>query len=196
MTATERDMLDLLLDRYTDIRRGTITDRWIRAEHVKEGLGYSDGQRIADFVAVDKHRSTLALHGHEVKVSRADWLNELRDPSKAEAIKRWMHHWWLVVPAPSIVKPGELPDGWGLLAPGSDGKLRAHRKAPLLDPEPLPLEFTVSLLASTTRTAYREPLRRDARRMDLRKGFSCGACGEPSPCHLHQPRAATLRSAA
>lgn len=36
----ERDMLDLLLARYTAIRRGTIADRWVRAEHVSSTLGH------------------------------------------------------------------------------------------------------------------------------------------------------------
>lgn len=195
---TERDMLDLLLDRYTAIRRGTIADRWVRAEHVKSSLGYSDGDRIADFVAGDKYGGgaeglKLALHGHEVKVSRADWLTELRDPTKAEAIKRYMHHWWLVVPDAAIVKPGELPDGWGLLAPGSDGRLRARKAAPRLTPEQPPLAFIISLMASAARTAHREPLRRDAPvTFGRRYARHCGFCNAPSPCTIHQPRAASV----
>ncbi|ACL42240.1 conserved hypothetical protein (plasmid) [Pseudarthrobacter chlorophenolicus A6] len=194
--ATERDMLDLLLDRYTAIRRGTISDRWVRAEHVKDSTGYADGRRIADFVAGDKyggnaHGDKLALHGHEVKVSRADWLTELRDPTKADAIKRYMHRWWLVVPDASIVKPGELPDDWGLLVPGANGKLRARKAAPRLTPEAPPLPFIISLMASAARTAHREPLRRD---MPITYGRRwvphCGVCNTPSPCRIHQPRAA------
>jgi len=185
---TERTMLDLLTDRYTDIRRGTITDRWLRAEHVKQGLGYTDGQRIADFIAADKHRSTLALYGHEVKVSRSDWLTELKDPTKSEPIKRHMHHWYLVVPDVNLVKPGELPEDWGLMIIGKDGKLRAKKKAPLLTPQPLPLEFSVSLAAAAARTASREPLRRDAPTSSTGRGVSrCSACGESAPCQLHQP---------
>ena len=184
-------MLNLLLDRYTDIRRGTMTDRWVRAEHVKSGMGYSDGQRTADFVAIDKrpgipYGSTLALHGHEVKVSRSDWLAELRDPEKSEAIKRYMHRWWLVVPDASIVKDGELPDGWGLLVAGGKG-LRAKVKAPRLRPEPSPLDFSISLAAAAAKTAQREPLHRNAPSTWLdRKGLCCGFCGTITPCDIHQ----------
>lgn len=197
---TERDMLDLLLDRYTALRRGTISDRWVRAEHVKSSLGYGDGDRIADFIAGDKHGGNafgdkLALHGHEVKISRADWLTELRDPTKADAIKRYMHHWWLVVPDAAIIKPGELPEGWGLLAPGSDGKLRARKSAPRLIPEPPPLAFVMSLMASAARTAHREPLRRDAPIIYARSANRCGVCMAVFPCSIHQPREANSRSA-
>lgn len=202
---TERDMLDLLADRYTAIRKGTITDQWVRAEHVKSSLGYAGGDRIIDYIAADKHGGgpageKLALHGHEVKVSRADWLTELRDPSKAEAIKRYMHHWWLVVPDTSIVKAGELPDGWGLLAPGADGRLRARKTAPRLAPEAPPLAFIISLMSASARTAHREPLRRDAPvTFGRRHGRHCGFCMTISPCPLHQPREAaaarTLKAA-
>ncbi len=190
---TERDMLNLLLDRYTAIRRGTISDRWVRAEHVKSSLGYADGNRIADFVAGDKYGGNaygdkLALHGHEVKVSRSDWLTELKDPTKADAIKRYMHHWWLVVPDATMVKPGEPPDSWGLLAPDPNGKLRARKAAPRLTPEAPPLSFILSLMSSAARTAHREPLRRDAPITYARSGNRCGVCMTVSPCTIHQPR--------
>lgn len=195
----ERDMLNLLLERYTAIRRGTISDRWVRAEHVKSSLGYVDGDRIADFVAGDKYGGgyageKLALHGHEVKVSRADWLTELRDPTKADAVKRYMHHWWLVVPDASIVKPAELPSDWGLLAPDSTGKLRAKKTAPRLNPEAPPLAFILSLAAAAARTAHREPMHRDAPGTMIVAGrkanWHCGICNTVSPCPIHQPRLA------
>ena len=193
-TATERDMLDLLLARYNSERPGTIADRWVRAEHVRstQRLGYVPVS-IADFVAVDKYGTTQAVHGHEVKVSRSDWLSELKDPEKSERIKRFCDFWWLVVPDASIIKPGELPEGWGLMV--QSGKvLRAKVRAPRLTPEPLNLDFVAGLTAAAARTAFREPLRRDARTIDMWNDRTrtlrslCQACGEPAPCALHQPR--------
>lgn len=193
--ATERDMLDLLLSRYTDVRRGTIADRWTRAEHVARQLGGYGAGRVADFIAADKYPgipygSSLSLHGHEVKVSRADWLAELRDPTKADAFKQYMHHWWLVVPDASIVRAGELPDGWGLLV-RSGVSLRAKVKAPRLVPEPLPVDLSISLMAAAARTAHRDPLRRDAPMAFIKSwdDARCAFCGEPGPCVHHQPRA-------
>ncbi len=186
--STERDMLNLLADRYTDVREGTIADRWVRAEHVRLKAESYYGNRIADFVAGgDKWNSTLALHGHEVKVSRSDWLSELRDPDKAKSFKRYMHHWWLVVPDAAIVKPGELPDGWGLLVETARG-LRAKVKAPLLQPEPAPLELIINLMAAASRTAHREPIYRNAPPVAHVKDWTpkCGFCGELSPCGIHQ----------
>ncbi|RCL84432.1 MAG: hypothetical protein DBW62_08655 [Microbacterium sp.] len=194
--ATERDMLDLLAARYTAVRQGTIADRWVRAEHVQSRLGHNM-KRVADFIAADKYPgipygSALAFHGHEVKVSRSDWLTELRDPEKAEAFRPYMHHWWLVVPDASIVHDGELPDGWGLLVQ-SGSKLRAKVTAPRLTPEPMPTDLVVSLMAASARTAHRDPLHRDAPQAFVGSWDArCAWCGELSPCSAHQPRALAL----
>lgn len=71
------------------------------------------------------------LVGHEVKASRADWLHELDQISKADLWADQCHEWWLVA-APGVVHDGELPAGWGLLLPGRsttrmDIKVRATR---------------------------------------------------------------------
>lgn len=58
------------------------------------------------------------LVGHELKVSRADWLHELDERDKADQWADECHEWWLVVGDPAIVRDGELPAGWGLMVPG------------------------------------------------------------------------------
>lgn len=163
---TERDMLDALARRYTKVSQGT-NDRWIRAEHVRNGVGFYGyneetgkcndwrGLRIADFIAIDTYESKgLEVHGHEVKVSRSDWLHELADPTKAEAFKQFCNRWWLVVPDASIVRPGELPEGWGLLAFRGD-ILHAVRRAPHLEPKPIPKPIWISLMRSASKTAWK-----------------------------------------
>lgn len=67
------------------------------------------------------------LVGHELKVSRADWLKELRHQGKADPWADNCHQWWLVVPEPSIVKDGELPEGWGLMCPYQGASTRRKR---------------------------------------------------------------------
>lgn len=83
------------------------------------------GTRRADalYVGFFASRGKL-LVGHELKVSRADWLHELDDPSKAETWAKHCHAWYLVVPSASIVQPGELPHGWGLMVPSTRTKTR------------------------------------------------------------------------
>lgn len=154
---TERAVLDLIRERYTtDTGNGP---RYVVAEHVRNQCGFggdywgSGPLRTADALAIDLWPSSGNLiHGFEVKVSRSDWLTELKDPEKAEAFKAYCDHWWLVVPDAAIVRD-DLPDGWGLLAVGSHGKLRARRKAPLLDKKPMPTGMVAAWLRATAKTA-------------------------------------------
>jgi hypothetical protein len=73
-------------------------------------FGY--GGRIADAVFLCARQ--FILTGFEVKCARGDWLNELRDPWKSYAVGKHCDYWYLVVAHADIVKPGELPDDWGL----------------------------------------------------------------------------------
>lgn len=116
------------------------------SEHARRWLDRAVADRRIDCVAVGCWRSTgYAVHGLELKVSRADWLKELRDPAKAASAARYCDHWWVAVGDASIVKPGELPDGWGLLTPSGRGLRQAVKPAKLdrvLDPR-----FTAALVA-------------------------------------------------
>lgn len=200
---TERDMLNMLNAKYTHLREGAIADKWIRCEHVRSSQDWG-AKAIADFVAIDKWRSSQSLIGHEVKVSRSDWLREVKDFkkgqwSKSELVKKYCNQWYLVVSDPAIVKDGELPDDWGLMCLSSKGdKLITKKKAPALDPVPMTLDFTVGLASSAARTAQRAAWYRDASTVRAIPwahdgtapkvfGNVCAECGYVSPCPLHQP---------
>lgn len=144
---TERDVLDKLHVRYGAVSMNA--RRYAVAEHVADRPSWA--MRRADFIAQDCYQG-LALHGHEIKVSRSDWLRELADPSKAETFARYCDYWWLVVSDRTIVRPGELPHGWGLLA-ASSRALRCVTPAQKRDPEPMPAHFRAALLRATAATA-------------------------------------------
>lgn len=133
-TVAERHGIDLTElpsdeDGWTDHMRATFRERWSRPA----------GVRRIDVVAMGLWRSTGHLvHGIELKVSRSDWLKELRQPEKAQAAIRTCDYWWLAIGDRAIVKDGELPDGWGLLVPHGRG-LRAvtqptRQDTPVRDP--------------------------------------------------------------
>ena len=172
---TERSILDLLHLRYGGLSQGSRL--YAVAEHVPASRDLTDEtpkDRIVDFLAQHCHMAhvrrdgrparwvagdyaggsaRIQLHGHEVKVTRADWVTEMDDPTKAEAWKKYCDRWWLVAPA-DVVRPGELPDGWGLLVPTAKG-LRAAVVAPLLDPEPLTARVRASIMRRVQATAER-----------------------------------------
>lgn len=151
VSLTERHMLDALRARYRGVY-GNGGFRYAYAEHVRSHAGFH-ARRTADFVAMDLWPSKgLALHGHEVKVSRSDWLAELKDPEKAAEFMPYMDYWWLVAADKTIVRD-DLPGGWGLIV-ASPGGLRVVKPAPRNPrPEPMPKTMLASLLRSVTKTA-------------------------------------------
>lgn len=155
--ATEALLLKLLVRRYTRISMNA--HRYAYADHVPNSTGWAS--RIADFIAIDchgqgygEHRQT-EIHGHEVKVSRSDWLAELRDPTKAEAFRPYCSRWWLVVSDRRIVRDGELPDGWGLLVLRGD-RLACSVRAPKLTPQPMPAAMLAAFARAVAKTARAE----------------------------------------
>lgn len=167
-THTERQMLDALNVRYDKtVTMGTHWSgrRYARAEHVPTGLS---GQRmaIADYIATDMRSSSgpvvpgkgnewwfnaPVFHGHEVKVSRSDWLAELKNPGKSEWFRQHMHFWWLVVSDKTIVRD-DLPDGWGLMVLSGRSVRIVAKAPPNLDVTPLPVGMVGALLRASTRT--------------------------------------------
>jgi hypothetical protein len=121
--------------------------RFPRDEYVVlQEVSTVDGARRADAIAIALWASRgQEMHGFEVKASRSDWLRELKEPAKAEAMFNLCDRWWLLVTDESIVKDGELPAGWGMLV--LKGKqLRTVVKAPPLEPRMRPWSFVVRLL--------------------------------------------------
>ncbi|QHB37066.1 hypothetical protein QDA00_gp37 [Microbacterium phage Matzah] len=75
--------------------------------------------------------------GHEIKVSRADVVAEVRDPHKADAWMRYCTRWWLVVSNPAIIGGLDIPAEWGVMAPPTRGRsMTIVTKAPILTPDP------------------------------------------------------------
>ena len=162
---TEADVVDALERRYSTVHGNG--RRYATAYGVRSHAGF-DARRTADFIAMDMWPSGgLQLHGHEVKVSRSDWLRELKDPSKAAEFIPYMNRWWIVVSDRRIVRPGELPDDWGLMAlRGAD--LAVEKAAPKRDAKPLPATRLAALLRAVAQTAeYRGRSENEA--PDLRK---------------------------
>jgi hypothetical protein len=149
-THTERTLLDLLHERHGRVHGNG--RRYVVAEHVRSGAGWADA--TADCLVMDLWQSSRnAVHGFEVKTSRADWLRELRTPEKAEVFRRFAHYWWLVAGDRGIVRD-DLPDGWGLLVASGRG-LRAVVQAPRRDPEPMAPGMVAAFLRAAVVTSER-----------------------------------------
>lgn len=151
------DVYALLRKRYSAKNPGN-GPRYVLAPEVRNQAGfggYTAGMgfqytalRTCDLMVMDTWESgPCRLIGHEIKVSRSDWLRELKDPEKANAFLPFVAEWWLVVGDRRIVRDGELPEGWGLLAPAGS-KLRQVVRAPRKDQPPVPTGMLAGLLRS------------------------------------------------
>ena len=125
--------------------QGTFSEPgYITLEEVRDATGF-DSNRSADAMAISLYRSRgKALWGFEFKVSRSDWLHELKQPEKAESILRYCNYWALVVPDKNIVKTGELPETWGLYV-AQKNRLKCVVPCPKLDPLPLSVTMLTAL---------------------------------------------------
>src|ERR1041384_7618712 len=97
----------------------------------------------------------LLLHGFEIKVSRTDWLRELRDPGKADEFIRYSDRWWLVT-EPDVVLDGELPETWEHLV-RRGAKLAQAAAAPKLEPQDCDRTFLAALLRAAGRGMEAKP---------------------------------------
>lgn len=130
---------------YSKLRQRYSPPKWAYFEEVRNGGGFN-ATRSCDAIAMSLWPSEgLLLHGHEVKVSRADWLRELKQPAKADEFMAVVDFWWLVAGDREIVKLEELPDKWGMLAPRGD-RLVVVKHAIKLTPLPLDRGTLSSLL--------------------------------------------------
>lgn len=155
---TEADMLARLADRYgrTYANGAHETLRYVGARHVRFGPLWPSC--IADFLALDtwgnygpEHRRHPLL-GFEVKVSRSDYLRELKDLSKSEPFRRVCTEWYIVVSHLDIIRD-DLPDGWGLMYAQGNGLRCARKSAKNPDPEPIPRGLLAGFLRAVATQA-------------------------------------------
>jgi hypothetical protein len=123
---TTQQVNQLLFNKYTE-----------KGEHVllfdvPNVVGLNQSRRC-DAVAIGMWQSSGRLiQGFEVKVSRSDWLREVRDVAKADPFIEQCDRWWLVTGHQGVAKTEEVPDAWGWMTATKTG-LRIQRP-----PKPLP----------------------------------------------------------
>jgi hypothetical protein len=130
--------------------------------------GHSGRRADAVHIGLWNSRGAGTVEVCELKISRADWLKELKEPKKAEAWWPYCHHFWLVVPHEGIVKDGELPKGWGLMMPGGRGRrfkviVKPEERKPEDFRLTLPLLVTLLKNTETTRTNALQKQERELR---------------------------------
>ncbi len=130
---------------------GTGGERYAVLFEVRNGTAFK-ANRSVDAIVMSLWPSLgMELWGIEIKVSRGDWLRELKAPEKASEVFAYFDRWFLVAPA-DVAKPDELPEPWGWMVP-EGGKLRKVRDA-ALNPstKQVDRDFLAALLRRTAKT--------------------------------------------
>jgi hypothetical protein len=163
---TTAELMALLRERYPK-------DQYAFFTEVPNGTG-SYANRHADAMAMSLWPSRgLDITGFELKVSRADWMKELKNPAKAESIAQYCDFWCLVVASESIVQAGELPTNWGLLAPVG-GKLKVIAHPAKLEARELSRTFVAGLFRAAQDQITAEARIAAMRASEYRRGHDEG----------------------
>lgn len=151
---------------------------WVLLPQVrnKTGLSTKEEVRYADAIAASVYPSRgLYLVGIEIKVSRNDWIKELRNPVKSTAIQKFCRHWYIAAPG-GVIEKNELPATWGLIT-CTTTRAKIAVKAPTLDTATPDMSFLCSVLRNAMKgvvpkseTKVSSALLNDARREGIEEG--------------------------
>ena len=164
VSLTERDMLDRLAERYGRMYANGPHKvlRHIGARHVRFGPLWPSC--IADFLVLDtwgnygEEHLRHPLLGFEVKISRSDYLREIKALSKSEPFRKVCAEWYMVVSDPKIVRD-DLPDGWGLLIAQGDGLRCVRKSATNPNPDPMPRGLIAGFMRAVAMQSRESALR-------------------------------------
>lgn len=138
---TSAQIVHLLHERYP------AADGWACFAELADATGFQK-RRTADFVAVSTWPSKqYRALGFEIKVSRGDFLRELKQPEKRQHLESVCAECWFVAPA-GLLKAEEIPEGWGLLEVlngAEEEKLRAKVQPRQREPRPWPMPFMAAI---------------------------------------------------
>lgn len=118
---------------------------------VRNGTAWN-ANRSVDAVVMSLWPSLgMELWGMEIKVSRGDWLREVRDPGKASAVFDHFDRWFLVAPD-GVAKPEEVPEPWGWFIPENGRLCKVRDAAKNPNVKPVDRNFLAALMRRTAKT--------------------------------------------
>ena len=111
----------------------------------KLSLGFWGGGGEMDVFSMKLSRTTPRPTCYEIKVSRADFMSDIRS-EKYKRYEKWCERGYFAIPT-GLVKRNEIPTGWGLMLRGDKGwySVKQPRMGPLRSDMWRPLFLAVIL---------------------------------------------------
>jgi hypothetical protein len=138
------------------------SDGWIFLSELRTATGFSpssvlDTHRYIDAFAIHTGRNKNLLRvAYEIKVSRADWLSEVKDCRKRTQAYFLSNRFYYAVAAGILDLRKDLlddcMDGCGVLEIDEDGSIQLVRAALTREAWPMPDSFVASILRKAFRT--------------------------------------------
>ncbi len=122
---TAKNVVDAIYNKYSDPQRYAVL------EQVNEGTGYTGFSWIDVMVLSLWPSDGLLRSAFEVKISRADFLNELKKGSKNQYFKNNCDEFWYATAKDVVKTIDEIPEGCGWMVLQKNGlivKKQAQRK--------------------------------------------------------------------
>jgi len=141
------------------------TDEWVVLKEVRTNTGYkskyTDGypftEKYIDIMVLNCWPSKGYLKiAFEIKLTKNDFINELKKPEKRWLAMMYSNEFYFVVPK-EVLDWRDIPWGCGLIEVirnqcDGEWQLKVTKKAPLKDASPLPEGFIMSMLRNAYRT--------------------------------------------
>lgn len=103
-------------------------DPWFYTSEVPNGTGLRRDARTIDGLAVNVWPSQFRILAFEVKVSRADFLNDVKTPAKRAPFVEACSEFYYVTPH-GLVAPEEVPEECGLMYAQNGGRVVTKKVA-------------------------------------------------------------------
>ncbi len=126
---------------------------WLAFAELRVGTGFGkDAEQRLDFWAIESIPSKRFRRvAYEVKVSRSDFLNELKKPLKRRRALLLSNEFYFITP-PGLVRDGELPVEAGLAEVDEHG-IHIKHGAPWRDTSPPTWQFLAAIVRRAKRDA-------------------------------------------
>lgn len=150
---TAQDLRRLIADLHGLVpaeRKLTLSEEWALFFELRNGTGHGRQDRYVDAFAFNLYPSKKHWRvAYEIKVSRGDFLSELKKPEKRAFAFDISNEFWYAC-APGVAKPEEIPEGCGLLVV-SGSKLKRVVQAKQRDARPLEMAEVAAIARSSCR---------------------------------------------
>ncbi len=121
------------------------TGEYVVLREVSNASGTSRSRSL-DYMVINLWPSRgLSITGIELKVSRPDWLRELKNPIKQESHFKYCDYFYLLTDSENVADDSEIPESWGWMVI-SGNKIVVKKQAPKLNPAEMSRHLLCAML--------------------------------------------------